>query len=115
MTIVSKNVIIFVGFILVFSIVFAMSGLIAFGREDEEHHGTPWGSWMTSFLYLTGEDQARNILSKPFNVFSSYFDLSFLFPFGQSLPPPSLAPTQPPPFIHSYRQVSTSYVPFSVP
>jgi len=83
MTIVNKNVIIFVGFIVIFSIVFAMSGLIAFGREDEEHYGTPWGSWMTTFLYLTGEDQARDIINKPLNVFSSYLDLSFLFPFGE--------------------------------
>ena len=83
MTIVNKNVIIFVGFIVIFSIVFAMSGLIAFGREDEEHYGTPWGSWMTTFLYLTGEDQARDIINKPLNVFSSYLDLSLLFPFGE--------------------------------
>ncbi len=87
MTIVEKNVVIFVFFIIIFSIVFAMSGLIAFGREDEEHYGTPWGSWMTTFLYLTGEDQARDILTTPNNVFSSFttIDLSFVFPFGEPL------------------------------
>jgi hypothetical protein len=111
MTIVSKNVMIFVGFILVFSVVFAMSGLIAFGREDEQHYGTPWNSWKTSFLYLTAEEQARNILSTPFNVLSSNFDLSFLFPFGQ--PPPPLLLSY---FIHhSHPQVSISYAPFSAP
>ena len=86
MTIVEKNVIIFVGFIVIFSIVFAMSGLIAFGREDKEHYGTPWGSWLTTFLYLTGEEQARDILNKPMSVFSSFFDMSFLFPFGEHIP-----------------------------
>jgi hypothetical protein len=87
MTIVEKNVVIFVFFIIIFSIVFAMSGLIAFGREDEEHYGTPWGSWMTTFLYLTGEDQARDILNTPNSVFSSIttFDMSFLFPFGKPI------------------------------
>ena len=65
MTIVDKNVVIFVLFIVVFSVVFAVSGLIAFGRQDEEHYGTPWNSWLTTFLYLTGEEQVRDILNKP--------------------------------------------------
>ncbi len=86
MTIVEKNVVIFVGFIVIFSIVFAMSGFIAFGHEDEEHYGTPWGSWMTTFLYLTGEEQARDILNKPMSVVSSFFDMSFMFPFGEPIP-----------------------------
>jgi hypothetical protein len=86
MTIVDPNVAIFVLFIVIFSIVFAMSGLIAFGRQDEEHYGTPWSSWLTTFLYLTDQEQVRGILNRPMDVFSSKFDdlyLSFLFPFGE--------------------------------
>jgi hypothetical protein len=114
MTIVDKNVVIFVLFIVVFSVVFAVSGLIAFGRQDEEHYGTPWSSWLTTFLYLTGEEQVRGILNKPINVFSSTydFDLSFLFPFGELPYTPCSASTQPAHFIHLCPQVSTSCVPF---
>ena len=119
MTIVNKNVIIFVAFIVIFSIVIAMSGLIAFGREDEEHYGTPMGSWMTTFLYLTGEEQARDIINKPMNVFSSYpwfMDLSFLFPFGEHPNTPHRPPCTPPPFdMHPPPQASTSCVPSSAP
>jgi hypothetical protein len=117
MTIVDKNVVIFVLFIVVFSVVFAVSGLIAFGRQDEEHYGTPWGSWLTTFLYLTGEEQVRGILNKPINVFSPTFDfdLSFLFPFGELPFSFCSASTQPAHFIHACPQVSTSCVPFSAP
>jgi hypothetical protein len=118
MTIVDKNVLIFVIFIVVFSVVFAVSGLIAFGRQDEEHYGTPWNSWLTTFLYLTGQDQVRDILNKPSNVFSpniSDVDLSFLFPFSELPLTFCSAPTQPAHFIHACTQAFISCVPSSAP